>query len=671
MPIAWAPVSPSLWLVNCVERMTFVLEFDPTHPYYDPMHHYVKDVLDDLGLDTVVHDLSGRHLLFITASPSRLWDEYERQSRLGIGLFRGSDPTDPVPSIPPGEKDEDPEWVLRSGRVLPPSARLLLLRSVIESAEVAEGDMEFGTKSKRRYGGMLPPLAESGLGLYEPVVTTLVHASHSLITQFVPLHDKKPRAAMWASVLSSSFATPTRVVAYFGHETAFALDWYLFYTYSLLPLGALGALVATVGVGKGIYALALTLWAIVFSGLWTRRQAGDAHSWGSFDVGEDDELGEESDLRPEFEGEMDVSPITGRLVKTYPSWKRQVAYLVSIPVTLGMLCVSVAVMVCGLNATAAIQPESILFVPALNGRGEAGRGLAGPDDHWVVALLPGIGYAVIVLVVNEVYSRIAVALTNYENHKTAGKYQASLILKQVPFQLFNSLLGLFYLAFFECNIPELSNQLRDLFMTDLARRVGVNCVLPYLLKQYALFKGEDQEVVEIDQAPASAFDDWTEVVTQFGYVLFFSSAFPLAPALAAAGNFVEFRAIVFRYAFLAQRPEPTPTRSIGIWGPILDVLCLAAISTNVALFAYSTDQASHLLAALGISLSDLGHLVLLFAVEHVGLAAKTVWDWILPPVPEWVRIDRAKRRFAALQALRARERNTDDTDHIPHVFADQ
>lgn len=52
------------------------------------------------------------------------------------------------------------------------------------------------------------------------------------------------------------------------------------------------------------------------------------------------------------------------------------------------------------------------------------------------------------------------------------------------------------------------------------------------------------------------FDNYVEMVMQFGYATLFSAAFPLAPMLAFVNNWVEVRLDGWNILQLCRRPEP-------------------------------------------------------------------------------------------------------------------
>lgn len=64
---------------------------------------------------------------------------------------------------------------------LSPDVRLRLLYELMCSVEVAEQDIDLTIHSTRRYNLLLPPLAQIGLGLYDPVLETALYQPNSVI----------------------------------------------------------------------------------------------------------------------------------------------------------------------------------------------------------------------------------------------------------------------------------------------------------------------------------------------------------------------------------------------------------------------------------------------------------------------------------------------------------
>ena len=61
------------------------------------------------------------------------------------------------------------------------------------------------------------------------------------------------------------------------------------------------------------------------------------------------------------------------------------------------------------------------------------------------------------------------------------------------------------------------------------------------------------------------FEDYLEMFIQFGYVILFSSAFPLAAVCALLNNVIEIRSDAFKLCAIFQRPFGQRARNIGTW----------------------------------------------------------------------------------------------------------
>ena len=61
------------------------------------------------------------------------------------------------------------------------------------------------------------------------------------------------------------------------------------------------------------------------------------------------------------------------------------------------------------------------------------------------------------------------------------------------------------------------------------------------------------------------FDDYLEMFIQYGYVILFSSAFPLAALCALLNNVIEIRSDAFKLCMHHQRPFGKRVKNIGIW----------------------------------------------------------------------------------------------------------
>lgn len=99
---------------------------------------------------------------------------------------------------------------------------------------------------------------------------------------------------------------------------------------------------------------------------------------------------------------------------------------------------------------------------------------------------------------------------------------------------------------------------------------------------------EEREFLEIVRSEVSlpdydTFDDYSEMVTQFGYVALWSTIWPLAPLMSLLNNLIEARSDAFKIAVHVRRPIPVRTDTIGPWLESLSFLAWLSALTNSAL----------------------------------------------------------------------------------------
>ncbi|THH32040.1 hypothetical protein EUX98_g2150 [Antrodiella citrinella] len=124
------------------------------------------------------------------------------------------------------------------------------------------------------------------------------------------------------------------------------------------------------------------------------------------------------------------------------------------------------------------------------------------------------------------------------------------------------------------------------------------------------------------------FADYSEMVTQFGYVALWSTIWPLAPVMSLLNNWLELRSDAFKITVHTRRPVPSRSDTIGPWLDSLTFLTWLAALTNSAL-VYLFRPSDHC-KPLGTSLSYKHHRLanqdtstrdLLFTAMLVALAA--------------------------------------------------
>lgn len=89
--------------------------------------------------------------------------------------------------------------------------------------------------------------------------------------------------------------------------------------------------------------------------------------------------------------------------------------------------------------------------------------------------------------------------------------------------------------------------------------------------------------------PESLFNEYLEMVLQYGFVTIFVAAFPLAPFFALLNNIFETRFDAKKLLAFHRRPVTERVRNIGVWYPILDGVSKLSVITNGLIIAFTSE----------------------------------------------------------------------------------
>ena len=99
---------------------------------------------------------------------------------------------------------------------------------------------------------------------------------------------------------------------------------------------------------------------------------------------------------------------------------------------------------------------------------------------------------------------------------------------------------------------------------------------------------------EAQMGPFDPILDYAGVVIQYGYVVYFSVTWPMAPLVCALHTAFRLRSNVLRLTKCSMRPQAEATASIGLWETLLSFECHSGVLINCLLVTISTDQLDHL-----------------------------------------------------------------------------
>jgi len=502
----------------------------------------------------------------------------------------------------------------------------------------------------------------------------------TLIEICFPMHEDGQKKEIWSKAYKQLLTPVKEINEYFGSEIAFYFAWMNYSTKWYIFPGVFGLGVYLYGQFSEhsvddnpyipLFSLFVVIWAVLFMKYWRRNQYRWAYSFSTV-------CDEESEIeRAEFEGTMILSEITGKKERVYPYQKRMVSYGVSALVTFAMLCVAFGVMCCSLNLQGYIKDdtsyERAFYIEPIARYAEPGAIFDPNGTSLIMTLIPTILHVVTIMQLNNLYRMVAEWLTDGENHRTEHEHENALIIKRIFFEAFDCYIALFYIAFFQFDVSRLRVELVQMYTTDSIRRVGVEAILPIILgaasrvarrkkiltplrsmrKEFTrrdLAKLSTTDIdAELEMAEYEQFDDYLEMVIQFGYVTLFASAFPLASALSVVCNLVEMKSDLFKLVWVYQRPHAHRASNIGTWENVMMVMSALAVLTNCMIFTFSSEQMMQWLPFMFVEdetgeqdfapgWARIGY-TLCFTLEHLLFVVVAIIFFLIPDKPTWVTI---------------------------------
>ncbi|CAD5217865.1 unnamed protein product [Bursaphelenchus xylophilus] len=400
-----------------------------------------------------------------------------------------------------------------------------------------------------------------------------------------------------------------------------------------------------------LFAAVMSIWATLFLEGWKRYHAELAYKWNVFDFEAEEEV-----LRPEFQyrkSQQRVNPVTQEKEPYIPIFERVLRFSFSGITVLFFLCLVIALVI-GIIAYRII----VLKVFFQWDDNDAFKSRA----FILTSVTAACINLVFILIMNYVYSSLALKLTEWECPRTQTEFDNSYTLKVFLFQFINFYSSLFYIAFIKGKFsgpPEPNNPAAlarvngvtmvaegtfTIFGNRLEECDPAGCMVELVIQLFIIMCGKQffsafmeigyptimnilrrwrlklpmesekqkEEImrqrsqtaiqkephgvtlVERDYClnPVSEqflFDEYLEMVIQFGFCTLFVCAFPLAPLFALLNNILEIRLDAFKFIVTQRKPIPSPARNIGIWMTILDLLSKLSVLCNAFVIAFTSD----------------------------------------------------------------------------------
>nr|XP_022905262.1 anoctamin-4-like [Onthophagus taurus] len=365
------------------------------------------------------------------------------------------------------------------------------------------------------------------------------------------------------------------------------------------------------------FAIFMSLWATLFLELWKRKQSVIQWEWDLHDV----ELDEEA--RPEFETSVKTfrtNPVTREKEPYLPMWSKAARFFVTGSAVFFMMLI----VLCAVLGTIIYRLSLVTVI--------YGGGGVFLKKH--AKIFTSISAAVINLIIimclTRFYHKLAINLTNMENPRTHTEYEDSYTFKIFLFEFMNFYSSLIYIAFFKGRFFDypgdtltrsseflrvkgdvcdpagcLSELCIQLAIIMIGKQVFNNFLEIFNPKFYNWWRWRahrshtkdltrkhtrwEEDYHLQDPGRLALFDEYLEMILQYGFVTLFVAAFPLAPLCALLNNIAEIRLDAYKMVTQARRPLAERVEDIGAWYGILRAITYCAIVSNAFVIAYTSD----------------------------------------------------------------------------------
>ncbi|KAK6976839.1 anoctamin-3 [Biomphalaria glabrata] len=405
------------------------------------------------------------------------------------------------------------------------------------------------------------------------------------------------------------------------------------------------------------FALFICCWGTIFLEVWKRRCSFLAYEWDvdQFETNEPD--------RPQFYGTVvKRDPITDSLAWFYPFKLQLLKFSTSAAVLIFMVCVVVA------SVFAVIVYRVIMNIDYC-------PDLPNKECLLLTTIVSSILNAVSILILGKIYDKLAVVLTDWENHRTQTSYDDSLIIKLFAFQFVNSYASCFYVAFLRGNgslfkdryvdtcegscMAQLSFQILTLMIIKPFPKFFKDIGLPLLKKILICLRRlccqkNQVELTEENSAQQSqelflererlkpdlddfTMGEYTEKVILYGFLMLFACSFPLAPLMAIVICLIDIRVDAKRLLYLFRRPIAHIAEDIGMWYNILNFVNFVGVLTNAFIIAFTSSW--------GSQFDITGKLAVVIGFEHIVFILKFLLAYLIPDVSEDVKLAIRREKY--------------------------
>ena len=431
-----------------------------------------------------------------------------------------------------------------------------------------------------------------------------------------------------------------------------------------------------------MYSLLLAMWSTIFVEMWKRRESEMIYIWDMDDIL----------LRPyeryNYHGQYCIDKRSYTIRKQDPinrSARRICSESIIAAIGIALIWVSFIIV--------ALASETL----DLNYDEEE-------DIYKILTVLIGACNGIFLFLSGEVHCALVNYAVEKENHEFKQTMETSIIIKNFVFQFANCYILLFYYSYIKQNFTLVSNSILSMIAIKQGSSIAKINILPFIkfrvkkklfntewlkerlklknefikdnfpkdlpsLKYSDLTRSQKANVIQMEkdlclreaveecrlmENPRLLNKDYELNMISLGYILFFSTSFPLSTILQNGLNYIKIIGDVIYFARFQKRDLLSPARGIGAWNLILELLCFFSTIGNAAFVFFCSEGLTILLdneinreGIVDTHKTDLRNLYICIMAEHLLLLAKIFQSVMIPDVPEYIAKEREKRQYKA------------------------
>ena len=134
--------------------------------------------------------------------------------------------------------------------------------------------------------------------------------------------------------------------------------------------------------------------------------------------------------------------------------------------------------------------------------------------------------------------------------------------------------------------------------------------------------------------PESRTENYNELIVEFGWIVLFPPACPVAALIAILSNMIQYKTEKDAIRMFIQRGIPKGCMDIGKWLEYFELITTAGVVNSALLVIFTSEKLT--LLSPGGEWSWTRLIIAVFMIENILLAFRFIIAALIPDKPEWI-----------------------------------